>query len=140
MRSRASSSSFGDSDDDGGPFSTDLSLALLIRSWAHVADGGDLFSSFPPSLRGAHFHACVRSASKRQELGGTAHHTGLRTGKELHAVSDSSSDDEDGGAGGGDEKQAGLSASAKKKKQVLAERKKFGAFLGAQSDEDSESD
>lgn len=94
------------------------------------------FSSLPPSLCGAHFHACVRSASKRQELGGTAHHTGLRTGKELHAVSDSSSDDDEGE----DEKQAGLSASAKKKKQVLAERKKFGAFLGAQSDEDSESD
>ncbi|GAA5964953.1 hypothetical protein JCM8115_007093 [Rhodotorula mucilaginosa] len=94
-----------------------------------------------PSLSKAKQVGEKRALEKEmQELGGTAHHTGLRTGKELHAVSDSSSDDEDGGAGGGDEKQAGLSASAKKKKQVLAERKKFEAFLGAQSDEDSESD
>ncbi|KWU43507.1 hypothetical protein RHOSPDRAFT_34966 [Rhodotorula sp. JG-1b] len=90
-----------------------------------------------PSLSRAREVGEKRALEKEmQELGGTAHHTGLRTGKELHAVDDSSDD----GGGGGGEKQASLSVSANKKKQVLAERKKLGAFLGAQSDDDSESD
>ncbi|GAA6002567.1 uncharacterized protein JCM10292_007732 [Rhodotorula paludigena] len=57
-----------------------------------------------------------------QELAGTPSTSGLRDGRTIHADSD---DDEPRGI-------AHPSASARKK-QVLAERKKFGAFLGDQS-------
>ncbi|POY70036.1 hypothetical protein BMF94_6973 [Rhodotorula taiwanensis] len=72
-------------------------------------------------------------AKEMAELGGTAHHTGLRTGKELHHDSSLDDDDESSGTASG----PGISASAKKK-QVLAERKKFGAFLGDQSSDDAD--
>ncbi|GAA5867491.1 hypothetical protein JCM3774_003851 [Rhodotorula dairenensis] len=73
-------------------------------------------------------------AKEMAELGGVVHHTGLRTGKELHGAESSEDDDNDGAAGGGG---GGPSASAQKK-QVLAARKKFGAFLGDQSDSESD--
>lgn len=57
-----------------------------------------------------------------QELAGTPSTSGLRDGRTIHA---DSVDDEPRGI-------AHPSASARKK-QVLAERKKFGAFLGDQS-------
>lgn len=60
-----------------------------------------------------------------QELGGNPLHAGLRDGKQINADSD-----DDTASGPSKKKLASGSAS---KKNVVAERKKFAAFLGDQS-------